>query len=573
MDVFIGISASGGTGIGPAFIIPEQIKKTIPQKQIAANETDEGWQRFEIAKKSISADIAENLARLSKENKANDIQREIFETYIQMLEDPVFLQEVKHQFEATLFSIEYTIDLKAKEYAEKLRSAGNAYLAERAQDILDVFGRVLNEMLGIHSFDINTVPEGSVIVASTINPTDAIVLSKKAVAGLVLADGGVSSHTVILARNYGIPAIVGVDIAAVRNKLNNGETVIVDSNAAKVFIAPDEEVISEYESRIIKEKREQFLLKAYLDKPAVTEDGVKFSLYANIGTPEEAEIALKEGADGIGLFRTEFLYMSRTDGSSDAASKPFAEDEQFEAYKKVLTVMKDKPVTIRTLDAGGDKLVKSVDIPNIAETNPLMGMRAIRLCLAHKHIFKTQLRALYRASVFGDLRILLPLVTTFEQVTDSFAVIEEVKSELKAENIPFKEDVPVGVMIETAAAAVASDCLAEVCGFFSIGTNDLTQYTLGVDRENPAVAPLYDEFNISVLRLINMTVLSAKRHGLPVAVCGEMAGRQDGILVLAGLGIRILSMSPKLISKTKELLSRFSMAELQAISSAKINKL
>ena len=219
------------------------------------------------------------------------------------------------------------------------------------------------------------------------------------------------------------------------------------------------------------------------------------------------------------------------------------------------------------------KLVKSVDIPNIAETNPLMGMRAIRLCLAHKHIFKTQLRALYRASVFGDLRILLPLVTTFEQVTDSFAVIEEVKSELKAENIPFKEDVPVGVMIETAAAAVASDCLAEVCGFFSIGTNDLTQYTLGVDRENPAVAPLYDEFNISVLRLINMTVLSAKRHGLPVAVCGEMAGRQDGILVLAGLGIRILSMSPKLISKTKELLSRFSMAELQAISSAKINKL
>ena len=265
--------------------------------------------------------------------------------------------------------------------------------------------------------------------------------------------------------------------------------------------------------------------------------------------------------------------MAKADTSHHAAARSFNEDEQFEAYKHVLTIMKDKPVTIRTLDAGGDKLINSVDIPSFNEKNPLMGMRAIRLSLAYPQVLKTQLRALYRASVYGKLRIMLPLITSAEQVEQSLVIVDEVKKELAAENIPFDDKVPVGIMIETAAAALTSDCLAKTSDFFSLGTNDLTQYTLGVDRENSNVSGLYDEFNLAVLRLIAITITNAKKYGINLSVCGEMAGRHDSILVLGGLGIRSLSMSPNLISRTKHLLSQFTVAELQAISSKRLNKL
>ena len=333
------------------------------------------------------------------------------------------------------------------------------------------------------------------------------------------------------------------------------------------------EKMQEYIEKIREAEKHREALKQYLNEPAKTKDGVSFKLYANIGSPEEAEIAVAEGADGIGLFRTEFLYMSQTENSSTVTARSFSEDEQFEAYKHVLEVMKDKPVTIRTLDAGGDKLINSVELPKLEEKNPLMGLRAVRLSLAFPQIFKTQLRALYRASVYGNLQIMLPLITSTEQVIECLSIIEEVKSELNAKKIPFKKDVPVGIMIETAAAAITSDCLAKSCNFFSIGTNDLTQYTIGVDRENSKVSSLYDEFNLAVLRLIEMTISNAKKVGIPISVCGEMASRQDSILVLGGLGVRHLSMGPKMISEVKELLSRFTIKELESISSKRLNKL
>ena len=572
MEVFLGVSAADGAGIGSAFLIPDQIKRAIPQTKISKEEIEEGWERFTSAKTAVAEDITEKLSKLPA-SKSTAIQREIFEAYILMLNDPVFLREVRTEYETTLFNIEYTLNFKSEEYAARLRNAGNDYLAERAQDITDIFGRVLDEMLGIHTFDINEVPDGSVIIATSLSPTETIILSKRKIAGLALTEGGISSHVVILARNYGIPTVVGLHGTSLRKKVQNGQMVIVDAECAELLADPDEETIAQYRKTIEIRRKEQEFLTEYLDKPALTKDGERFTLYANIGSPEEAETALKAGADGIGLFRTEFLYMAKADTSHHAAARSFNEDEQFEAYKHVLTVMKDKPVTIRTLDAGGDKLINSVDIPSFNEKNPLMGMRAIRLSLAYPQVLKTQLRALYRASVYGKLRIMLPLITSTEQVEQSLVIVDEVKKELAAEHIPFDDKVPVGIMIETAAAALTSDCLAKTSDFFSLGTNDLTQYTLGVDRENSNVSGLYDEFNLAVLRLIAITITNAKKYGINLSVCGEMAGRHDSILVLGGLGIRSLSMSPNLISRTKHLLSQFTVAELQAISSKRLNKL
>ena len=572
MEVFLGVSAADGAGIGSAFLIPDQIKRAIPQTKISKEDIEEGWERFTSAKTAVAEDITEKLSKLPVD-KSTAIQREIFEAYILMLNDPVFLKEVRTEYDTTLFNIEYTLNFKSEEYAARLRNAGNDYLAERAQDITDIFGRVLDEMLGIHTFDINEVPDGSVIIATSLSPTETIILSKRKIAGLALIESGISSHVVILARNYGIPTVVGLHGTSLRKKVQNGQMVIVDAECAELLADPDEETIAQYRNTIEIRRKEQEFLTEYLDKPALTKDGERFTLYANIGSPEEAETALKAGADGIGLFRTEFLYMAKADTSHHAAARSFNEDEQFEAYKHVLTVMKDKPVTIRTLDAGGDKLINSVDIPSFNEKNPLMGMRAIRLSLAYPQVLKTQLRALYRASVYGKLRIMLPLITSAEQVEQSLVIVDEVKKELAAENIPFDDKVPVGIMIETAAAALTSDCLAKISDFFSLGTNDLTQYTLGVDRENSNVSGLYDEFNLAVLRLIAITITNAKKYGINLSVCGEMAGRHDSILVLGGLGIRSLSMSPNLISRTKHLLSQFTVAELQAISSKRLNKL
>ena len=571
MEVFLGIPAADGTGIGTAFVIPDPVKRAIPQHHINIDQINRGWSRFEAAVQTVTLGLSEHLDTLSKTSERDRAQREVFETYILMLEDPVFKQEVRDFYENQLFNIEYTVQFKAEEYAAKLRQAGNYYLSERAQDITDVFGRVLDEMLDIHPFDINTVPDGSVILATSLSSADTIILSKRKIAGLALSEGGVSSHVVILARNYGIPTVVGLE--DISKKVRNGETVIIDGKSAEILVSPDRNTIEEYKGKIREEYQRKLSLRSFLNKPAETKDGTRFKLYANIGTPEEAEIALAEGADGIGLFRTEFLYMAQSGASLNAAARSFSEQTQFEAYKSVLQIMGDKPVTIRTLDAGGDKLINSVDLPAIEEKNPLMGLRAVRLSREYPNILKTQLRALYRASVYGNLEIMFPLITSVDQVKECLELVNVVKQELTSEKVPFQEDTPVGIMIETAAAALISDCLSKVSDFFSLGTNDLTQYTLGIDRENQHVSGLYNEFSLAVLRLIEMTVRSAKENNVPLAVCGEMAGRQDSVMVLAGMGIRNLSMSPKLISSTKELLSRFTIEELEAISSKHLNNL
>ena len=571
MEVFLGVSAAEGTGIGTAFVIPDPVKRVIPQQHINIEQLSKGWARFQFAVDTVTSRLSDSLNSLSNTSPRDKAQREVFETYILMLGDPVFTKELEDYYKKELYNIEYTVQYKSEEYASRLRDSGNEYLAERAQDITDVFGYVLDEMLNIRPFDINTVPDGAVILANSLSSADTIILSKRKIAGLALSEGGVSSHVVILARNYGIPTVVGLE--NISKKVKTGETVIVDTKEGEILVCPDFETISNYKARLYEENQRRLSLQSFKNKPACTKDGTEFKLYANIGTPEEAEIAAAEGADGIGLFRTEFLYMAQSGASMNAAARSFDEEAQFEAYKKVLEVMGNKPVTIRTLDAGGDKLINSVDIPKIEEKNPLMGLRAVRLSLKCPNLFKTQLRALFRASIYGNLKIMFPLISTVQQVKDCLEIVDEVKDELIAEDIPFNDDTPIGIMVETAAAAVISDCLAKVSDFFSLGTNDLTQYTLAVDRENPQTSKLYNEFSLSVLRLIQLTLTEGEKAGIPVSVCGEMAGRQDSVIVLGGMGFRHLSMSPKLILSTKELLSRFTIQELEAISNKHLNKL
>jgi phosphotransferase system enzyme I (PtsI) len=572
MNVLFGISASSGIGIGRAFVIPESEKRIISSKKIKAEEKPTQLARFEKSLAKVTGQIVQQLEAV----KGDKVQSEIFETYFLMLNDPEFLGDVRKTFEESNYSIEYILNQKTEEYADRLRSSGNAYLAERAEDICDIFGRVINDLLDFHPFNIENVPDDVVIVAKSMNPSDTVILSKRRIAGIALTDGGVSSHVGILARNYGIPAVF--DVENILNEIKNDSLLIVDGQAGEILQSPDEKTLADYQKKIEAEKAHAERLKSFRDLPAKTSDGECFQLMANIGTVDEARVALEEGADGIGLFRTEFLFMSEANnamGSAHSKVAAFTEENQFNAYRRVLETMRGKPVTIRTLDAGGDKIISSLEVSHSAseEKNPLMGLRAIRLTLANPQILRTQLRALYRASVYGNLKIMLPLITSVEQVRDALAIAKKVREELKAENIPFKADVPIGIMVETAAAAMISDCLAKVSDFFSIGTNDLTQYTIGVDRENALVAPLYDEFHLAVLRLLHKTIKSAEAEGLPLSVCGEMASRPESVMVLAGMGVRTLSMSPKLITSIKELLSKISVDELKAISSKRLNSL
>ncbi|MBO4320608.1 MAG: phosphoenolpyruvate--protein phosphotransferase [Treponema sp.] len=564
MNILLGISAAGGMGIGKAFILPETQERIIPKHNISDADVPVEIERFKSATLTVHSQIEAHL----KAQNSSDLQNVILETYLLMLTDPVFIQEVEQAVKLTRLNIEYTLNEKTQEYAQRLRSAGNDYLAERAKDIEDVFGRVLDLLLDYHEFNIDQVPDGAVIVARAMKTSDTVILSKRKIAGLALTEGGVSSHVAILAKSFGVPAVVG--IPDVTEQIQEGEEVIVDGERGEILLSPDSATVTEYLAKIASDEKYRAALRVFKNKPAQTDDGTQFKLYANIGTPEEVQLALEEGADGIGLFRTEFLFMNELKKLNDEGgtfSSAISEEAQFKAYKYVLQSMGDKPVCIRTLDAGGDKLVASKDLPLLNEKNPLMGLRAIRLSLYSPKVFRTQLRALYRASVYGNLKIMLPLITDVSQVETVLGIAKGVQLSLKADGIAYNPDVPIGIMVETAAAAICSDCLAGHSAFFSLGTNDLTQYTIGIDRENPAVAPNYNEFHLAVLRLIQQTIVNAKKAGIPVGACGEMAGRKESAIILAGMGVHELSMSPKQIPIIKETLSRFTMEELENISS------
>lgn len=567
MNVILGTSAAGGIGIGTAFVLPEEQERKIPKRTVSAQEAVADWERLQKA----CAQLQERLIAYLAEEGVTKEQRDVIEAYQLMLADSVFMKELQDFVQKKPVNIEFALNHKVQEYADMLRGSNNEFLAERAHDIEDVFSYVLDILLDYHPFDIELVPDGSVILGRTMKTSDTVILSKRKIAGLVLTEGSSASHVAILAKSFGIPVVVGIEDA---DKLvQNGETVVVDGNIGEIIIQPDAATLTSTNTRILAEEKYRLALQKFKSLPAQTEDGTVFKLYANIGTPEEAEIALENGADGIGLFRTEFLFMNaarKLTKKHGSYSNAISESEQFEAYKRVLEIMDGRPVTIRTLDIGGDKVLENTDIPSVSEKNPLMGLRGIRMSLFYPQAFRTQLRALYRASIYGNLQILLPLITDVSQVETALGIAKGVRLSLKEDNIPFNPDVPIGIMVETAAAAICADCLAPHSKFFSLGTNDLTQYTLCVDRENKSVTPLYNEFSLAVLRMIRSTIFNSYKFNIPLSVCGEMAGNKESAIILAGMGVRSLSMTPKQIPVIKEMLSHFSITELENLSNRSV---
>lgn len=551
MKVYKGLSVSSGTGIGKAF--PVQTSAiNVECRTISPSEKEDGWSRFVKAQADAVASLQDSLTTDDKE------QREIFETHLLMLSDPDFTSIVKADYDSSSYCIEFIVHKQVEEFASKLLEARNEFLTERANDIRDAWNRVLSLLTGV-STSLGEIPSGAVIIAENLKPSDALQLADKDIAGIVTRDGGAGSHLAILSRGYGIPLVSGIE-----NPLSlfaTDELLIVNGTAGTVTASPDDETLASARSAAQAEQDALRRRTSFKDKPCLTKDGQRITLLANIGSTQEAELAVNEGADGIGLFRTEFLTIAGGD---------FSEEAQFRAYKAVLRTMGERLVTIRTLDIGGDKKAEDASLSTGNEANPLLGWRAVRYCLDNTEIFKTQLRALLRASAYGNLRIMIPMITTPAEVKAVKAIIAEVRQELtESGNEDWKNalttgrsEISAGIMVETPAAALTADLLAAESGFFSIGSNDLTQYTMCVDRENEKVAGLFSEFQPAVRSLIRSTAQAAAQKQIPLCVCGEFAGKKEGALWLAGNGITTLSVSPLHINELKEVFSKLTYAEI-----------
>ncbi len=561
MNILSGISASKGLAIEKAHFIVQAKRKQVEKTKISQSEKEAEWKKFQEALELTIKDFS----LLLQTN--NPDEKKLIETYLLMLNDQEFINQIKLNFDNSSYNVDFIVDSVVNESASLLRHTNDEYLSQRADDILDVFGKVIDRILGNKIENIQDIDANSIVVSQNISGSFAISLFQKGIKGLLLSDGGLSSHTAILARSYGIPFIFGIH--KLSEHISHGDTIILDANEGSVCISPDPKTIEKYQKLKKEAEERDVFLSQYISKKGKTKDKVEINLFANIGSVEEADLALKHGAEGIGLFRTEFLFMD-----AERPSDLLDETKQYQVYSEVLKIMGEKSVVIRTLDAGGDKVLsvtensiskngkKTKYIKPEIEENPLLGNRAIRFCLDKKDIFKTQLRALLRASIDGNLSIMLPLITHKEQVLETKALIDEIKKELTEKNIAFKKDVPLGIMIETPAAAILAEDFAEIVDFFSIGTNDLTQYTLCVDRENTGVSALYQEMHPAVLALIEMTSKAAKKHNIPISVCGEMAAREDEIKALLKRGIRSLSMRANKISEVKAFLETISLKSL-----------
>ena len=440
-------------------------------------------------------------------------------------------------------------------YADMFASMGDELMQQRATDMRDIKTRMQKVLMGVESVDIASLPAGTVIAAKDLTPSMTAGINTQNVVGIVTELGGRTSHSAILARALEIPAVVAVsDFLA---QVKNGDEIVLDGLEGTVYVNPEAEVKADYESRreaFLKEKKE---LEQYIGKPTVTKDGVQVELVANIGKPEDVEKVLQYDGEGVGLFRTEFLFMDRN-------SMP-TEEEQFEAYKKVAVAMNGKPVIIRTLDIGGDKEIPYMGLEK--DENPFLGYRAVRFCLDRKDdIYKPQLRALLRASAFGNIRIMVPLVTCIDELREVKAIIAELKKELDEAGIAYNKDIQVGIMVETAAASLIADIFAKEADFFSIGTNDLTQYTMSVDRGNDKVSYLYSPLNPAVLRSIQRIISCGREAGIMVGMCGEAASDPLMIPLLLAFGLNEFSMSASAILKSRKLITSYSIEELQAVA-------
>ena len=545
--MYKGTGASPGIALGKALVI-EHSELVIEKKTI--ENIDKDIQKLESAVKVSKEELTKVKEKALAE--LGEHEAEIFEAHLLVLEDPELIGSAISKIRDEKVNADYALNEIKEMFVAMFESMDNEYMRERAADIKDVTNRVLRHILGIKVVDLAELDEEVVLIAHDLTPSDTATMNKNMVLGFLTDIGGRTSHTAIMARTLEIAAVVGLN--DITKKVKDGDYIVFNGDTGEVIVNPDEETKAKYAS--LKEEFEEYRksLELLKGQASITTDGRHVELAGNIGSPNDVEGLIKNDAEGVGLYRTEFLYMDKED------SFP-TEEEQYEAYKAVLEGMNNKPIVIRTLDIGGDKELPYFEME--AEMNPFLGYRAIRLCLDRKDIFKTQLRALYRASVHGKLRIMFPMISSLEELLDAKEVIKEVLKELDAENIAYSNDVEVGMMIEIPSAAVISDVLAKHVDFFSIGTNDLIQYTCAVDRMNQKISHLYNQFNPAVLRLIKMVIDNAHKEGKWVGMCGESAGDQRMIPILLGFGLDEFSMSPISILPARKLITSLSYADMQ----------
>ena len=539
-----GSGVSPGIAIGEAFVLESEGAR-IPRKFIMPDEVEGEVRRFGEAVEK--AGMAVEKLHEQVESRFQDEEGEladIFRGHLALLMDRKLHDGVVSLIRNKHFTAEYAVSQRLRRLVKQLESAGDSYIADRTKDVYDVEHWLLDALLGEQREDLDHLKSPVIVVAHDLTPSQTVSMDRDKILGFVTDAGGRTSHTAILARTLGIPAVLG--LGSITSRVSGGDTLIVDGYGGEVILGPDEATLGEYESRARTQAHQGLRLnQQYCVLPAVTSDGVPIEILANIEFPGEAINASAHGAAGIGLYRTEFLYHT-IEGLPD-------ENAHFDAYMEVIRHLDDEVITIRTLDLGADKY------PNpFHESNPFLGCRSIRLMLRDQPTFRKQLRAILRASAFGAVRIMLPMVTTLPEFAEAKAIIEEIKEELRRDGVKFDEDIKLGIMIEVPSAALLADAFAREADFFSIGTNDLIQYTLAVDRNNETVAHLYNPADPAVLLLIEMTIRAARDHGIGCAMCGEMAGDVRFTPLLVGMGLREFSMAPNFIPEVKRVIRALS---------------
>ncbi|MCE5167895.1 phosphoenolpyruvate--protein phosphotransferase [Paenibacillus profundus] len=547
-----GIGASNGIAIGKAFVLPSW-EWDVPEEKMDPTDLAREFERLYEGIRS-SRDEIEFIKSEIREMVGSE-ESTIFDAHLAILEDPIFMNEIQgiiqRQYKAAEVAVKEAID----HFVTMFDLLDDEYMKERALDIKDVGNRLLKHLLGAPEITLPTDTQPYILVAKELSPSQLVHLNPKNVLGIVMLMGGKTSHSAIMARALGIPLVLGLEGKIVK-PIQTGDFIIVDGEHGIVHIEPAEDILSWYEARRDFYAQEADELKKIVSLPAVTNDGYEIHLAANISSTRELEIAEQNGAEGVGLFRTEFMYMDR--------SYPPSEAEQLTVYRDVAEHFKDRSVIIRTLDIGGDKPMEYLDLPE--EDNPFLGYRAIRICLDRRDLFKTQLRAILRASAFGEVSVMFPMISSVEEVRAAKGILDEAKQELRSEALPFDEELPIGIMVEVPAAAMIADRLAEEVDFFSIGTNDLVQYTLAVDRMNEQIAHMYDPFHPAVLRLVRHTIEAAKKCNIIVGVCGEMAGDPRAVPLWIALGVNKLSMSSRSIPRVKAAIRRASQENSRSVT-------
>lgn len=543
--MLVGKGISDGIGLGKAVILKENELKIEKQK---IEDISEEKQQIYDAVKEVESEIEKLIQNI------DGTEKEIMQAYLMILQDPILIQETIKIIEQEKCNSAYAVENGLDKIIKTFEEMDDPYMAARSRDIEDMKKRILAKLLKVEEIDLSKLPENTILVAKELSTSDTAKMNLKNICGIITEIGGVNSHMAIIARTNEIPAIVGIKHIFENIKENN--FIALNGATGEIFLNPTQEKIEELTKNQENLNKEKHELEKYKNKKAITKDGHQVELLANIGGPQDIQIVIDNTAEGVGLLRSEFLYMDAKDFPS--------EEEQFEAYKKIAESLENKRLVIRTLDIGGDKDLKYMKLPK--EENPFLGYRAIRIYLDNVDLFKVQLRAILRASNYGNVAIMLPMISSIEELRKSKEIIEEVKQELKTKNIKFNENIEVGIMVEIPSSAVMADEFAKECDFFSIGTNDLIQYTIAVERGNEKLANLYSHFNPAVIRLIKSAIDGAHKNGILCGMCGEAAGDVKFIPLLVGLGLDEFSMNANKILKARKLITDLDFEECKQLA-------